>query len=292
MKPFHIISMSLLFLLLAIGTLRAQEVTHTVQRGETLSSIAGKYGVTVDKLKEANPTTKSYVYVGMKLIIPQAAGSKQAVDKTQKSQGNRSIKEQKVPQKAQVPKVEKSKQKTYKYQSERGQISEGENRKELIDGILSLQNASYASIRAFYIPISYGFGLGMEVSDILGIPIGIGASYWNATYKADNISIGGSVYDMTSSIKAASIFLTYCQRFYLGGIDLYISPNSGIELDMPQYYLSDAKVYNASKLGLRFNPTVGYQIINGLSAEIGFLGTLYAFKSFGCNMTLGVSYRF
>lgn len=48
----------------------AQQVTHVIQRGETLESIAQKYQVTVDAIKQANPDTVNMIYVGMKLVVP------------------------------------------------------------------------------------------------------------------------------------------------------------------------------------------------------------------------------
>lgn len=48
----------------------AQQVTHVIQRGETLESIAQKYQVTVDAIKQANPDAVNMIYVGMRLIIP------------------------------------------------------------------------------------------------------------------------------------------------------------------------------------------------------------------------------
>lgn len=48
----------------------AQQITHTIQRGETLASIAQKYGVTEAAIKQANPEASNMIYVGMKLIIP------------------------------------------------------------------------------------------------------------------------------------------------------------------------------------------------------------------------------
>lgn len=49
----------------------AQQVTHTIQRGETLESIAKKYNVSVNALKRANPDAEELTYVGMKLVIPK-----------------------------------------------------------------------------------------------------------------------------------------------------------------------------------------------------------------------------
>lgn len=49
------------------------ETTHKIQAGETLESIATKYGVTVEAIKKANPRTVRYVYAGMVLTIPDLA---------------------------------------------------------------------------------------------------------------------------------------------------------------------------------------------------------------------------
>ena len=43
---------------------------HTVRRGETLSSIAQKYGVTVSALRQANNISGDRINVGQKLKIP------------------------------------------------------------------------------------------------------------------------------------------------------------------------------------------------------------------------------
>jgi hypothetical protein len=49
----------------------AQEViTHTVERGETLESIAQKYHVTKSDIKKNNPYVEDAFYVGLKLYIP------------------------------------------------------------------------------------------------------------------------------------------------------------------------------------------------------------------------------
>ncbi len=45
--------------------------SHTVQRGETIESVAEKYGISVSDLQQANPSTVEYFYAGMKLVIPR-----------------------------------------------------------------------------------------------------------------------------------------------------------------------------------------------------------------------------
>lgn len=49
---------------------QSQTVTHVVQRGETLESIAESYKVSVEDINKANPNADGIVYVGMKLNIP------------------------------------------------------------------------------------------------------------------------------------------------------------------------------------------------------------------------------
>ncbi|MBO5249415.1 MAG: LysM peptidoglycan-binding domain-containing protein [Muribaculaceae bacterium] len=48
----------------------AQEKTHVVKKGETLASIANTYGISVESLQNANPDSKSFLYVGMSLKVP------------------------------------------------------------------------------------------------------------------------------------------------------------------------------------------------------------------------------
>jgi len=60
-----------IFAIMSISMAMAQQVSHTVQRGETLESIAHKYNITVEKLKQANPDASEMFYVGMKLNVPQ-----------------------------------------------------------------------------------------------------------------------------------------------------------------------------------------------------------------------------
>ena len=48
---------------------QSQTVTHVVQRGETLESIAEYYKVSVEDINKANPNAEGIVYVGMKLKI-------------------------------------------------------------------------------------------------------------------------------------------------------------------------------------------------------------------------------
>ena len=59
----------------AIAGAQTQQATHIVQRGETLESIAEYYHVSVDDINKANPNAEGIIYVGMKLVVPQAAAT-------------------------------------------------------------------------------------------------------------------------------------------------------------------------------------------------------------------------
>lgn len=65
------ISTILTILVLALS---ASARSHTIAQGETVQSIAGKYGLTVDDLKKANPQVRYYVN-GVILTIPEATKS-------------------------------------------------------------------------------------------------------------------------------------------------------------------------------------------------------------------------
>ncbi len=55
-------------------SISAQETkTHIIQRGETIESIAKKYGISEADLKEANPDIKKFYYAGMSIVIPVKA---------------------------------------------------------------------------------------------------------------------------------------------------------------------------------------------------------------------------
>ena len=65
----RVLFLSFILLANSLGAL-AQQKTHVVARGETLVSIAKKYGLSEVELKAANPNL-SVVFTGIKLVIPE-----------------------------------------------------------------------------------------------------------------------------------------------------------------------------------------------------------------------------
>ena len=60
----------------AIGTVQYTGATqrHTVTRGETLSGIAARYGVSMATLRELNNLKRDVVWVGQRLKVPAGSG--------------------------------------------------------------------------------------------------------------------------------------------------------------------------------------------------------------------------
>lgn len=58
------------------GMAQNQTITHVIQRGENIESIAEYYKVSIEDICKANPDVNDIVYVGMKLIIPQTQQQK------------------------------------------------------------------------------------------------------------------------------------------------------------------------------------------------------------------------
>lgn len=56
----------------SIPTIAQTVVQYTVERSETIASIAKKYGTTEAKIIELNPEAAHFIYVGMKLTIPSS----------------------------------------------------------------------------------------------------------------------------------------------------------------------------------------------------------------------------
>lgn len=74
-----IIKAWLLCLIFVGNVLHASVIEHTIQRGETLESIAGHYNVSIDSIKSSNPQLAQLYYVGMVISIPQADTTHEAV---------------------------------------------------------------------------------------------------------------------------------------------------------------------------------------------------------------------
>lgn len=90
----------LLFFSLLLSLAVMSQNTHIVQRGESVSSIAKKYNVSIGALEEANPDIISFFYVGMSLSIPSEGRVMEERDKTNIDVGT--VKEEKASVKSTI----------------------------------------------------------------------------------------------------------------------------------------------------------------------------------------------
>jgi len=63
----------LLFLTLSLFVFSQNYIEHTVEKGDTLYSLAKKYGVTVDKIQNLNPDAKNGIKLGSVILIPKSS---------------------------------------------------------------------------------------------------------------------------------------------------------------------------------------------------------------------------
>ena len=84
--------LSFALMLASLSMLAQTSQSHTVQRGETIESVAKKYGISVSDLQQANPSTRDYFYAGMKLVIPRKANT-QNVTQTPSSNSTTNVSE-------------------------------------------------------------------------------------------------------------------------------------------------------------------------------------------------------
>lgn len=62
----------MLFFYAVVANAQDKKTIHIIKRGETIESVANKFGISIEDLIEANPSANDYFYVGMKLTIPKS----------------------------------------------------------------------------------------------------------------------------------------------------------------------------------------------------------------------------
>ena len=80
-------------------------IMHTVARGETLYSIAGKYGVTVSDIEQKNPMLSGGLKANMELIVPVQRSKVEGVNPSLEKEANNLLSQQRPSQRVDVMKV-------------------------------------------------------------------------------------------------------------------------------------------------------------------------------------------
>ncbi len=168
MKQF--IALFILFCWSSLILYSQNTTIHIVTKGETLKTIAKIYGVSQEAIIEANPTAKTYVYVGMKLTIPKTT------KETEISSDNSSTKEAKKGKNEQLTKTAPP------------QMKEVQSPCKFLS-FLEKVSMQRAGVYLFF--FQGGMGVGAEVSPIKNIPVGASVEYWfsstakNYSFSAD-----------------------------------------------------------------------------------------------------------
>ena len=132
MKKF----ISILFMLMlgvSLPCLAQSTQEHVVTVGEDFESIAEKYGITVQQLKDMNPKHRGVFYVGMKLNVPKverpepAAAPVVAAKKDKKAEAK--AKKEEAKAKKEASKKDKSSSKADKKSSKADKEAEKEAKK-------------------------------------------------------------------------------------------------------------------------------------------------------------------
>lgn len=144
-------------------------MSHTIQRGETLESIANKYGITVADLQKANPDIEGAFYAGVKLTIPVASHKLQTTEVEQNN--NSTKKDQQSDYAENVPKYNPNDDRTYTSEEDKIQC--------ILDmqlGYLILDNDESKFYGDFPFSLRLSMGARYNVDETFGVDAMIGYS--------------------------------------------------------------------------------------------------------------------
>jgi len=255
----------IIVLLLNISISVAQTAkTHTVQRGETIESIARKYNVTVDALKQANPNVKQTIYVGLKLNIPERQQmevpkeQQQAIvedsnasnlDNSVSTLGNTSIDNTSLTQVSKNKDIEDLKKVSIFYRMSYGFLKKPKGVKGYSDTYAIIMGANYNIVKEFY--------------------IGAGVGYTSSRFR----------FDIDSSTRAESDYhfvsvpIEIGGRLFLKGNSFALVPFAGLGMHIcvkAKSKLGKEKVDNDNGGKAGFDARIGIRLKVGEDFDIGF----------------------
>jgi len=171
-----------LFMLVSVSAALAQAQTakHIVERGETLETIAQKYGVTKDDIVKLNPDAAQFVYVGMELVVPVKSGQTTVSnDITQSAVGISNVEITKTNHKNNTQKESFSSLNSYSIILDvnyRATFSNADKGSYMVEGFFYKGNG-------WGLNAGIGANYGIVDSDYAGIQFIVGPSY---NYEIDN----------------------------------------------------------------------------------------------------------
>lgn len=279
--------------LLICNELSAQEtVKHVVQKGETISSIATNYGVTVAEITTLNPKAAKFLFVGMELQIPVKSKPAASVPA---SSGTTAVNSSAT---ASVPVTQQKQTPSYTSSTTADNIS-------YADAPYKNQSSSVRTQSTTVGHFTAGYNLSLEDkpkgTTAWGVSILLSMDeYLNDMFYVGlggGLSFGGSTYS-DNSYKATSMAYQLDFPVYFGitpidGIDLDTGPSfnwlvgGGTKLYVDGEKISESK-YSDDKELKRFTPTwrVSVRLFDYLYVGVN-IGLK---KDSGTSMTFGFSF--
>jgi LysM domain. len=237
----------LLMLMLCISVpCFSQTIEHVVDVGETFESIAQKYGLTEQQLKEANPKYRGVFYVGMKLNIPQ-----KKVETKQTTQPQPTVVPQQPAKSEQPaepqPTVQPQRSDTYTvretptyYNRPRNvELSSGSDYEPVDQGLMSFGRSNFTisgRYEEFLNDVFYYYSKRKDIKSQIGIegtysivvfsPFALEVTGFYTQYKVDPLAKSGEKTKVTHA--GIEGFATAYFLPYVGKLSDYFAPYAGI----------------------------------------------------------------
>lgn len=155
------IFITFILLFIFLGMSAQTTISHIVRRGETIESIAKKYEVSVEELQQLNPSTKKYLYAGMKLVIPSGSSTRQSTQ-------------------VQDPVVDDHSKRALTTEAEAVPYKEIKHK---ASNHSNLEKSSFSSI---------GITLGHDFTDVVGMTYGIQYQYFMSNGIGATLTVGAN----------------------------------------------------------------------------------------------------
>lgn len=242
----------------------AQSKSHTVARGETLQSVAQKYGVSEDAIRQANPNMGNMFYVGMKLDIPE---------KSEQNSGKRKkVKVQKEEVPAQPPIVKEEKWEVKNTNLPSSTLKSTDSEDKVKDGLWHIDY--YNSLKSGD-KGAYGFG-----ADGLGNKeegFGISMRIYTNLFLVDSdfsqfVTAWGANYHLKIENVGYILFPVMLSIYGYNAISFDDKGKKETKTKIGTGLLVSPYIAIGKKYGINIGPTFYVDFVNGESSWGGYIG--------------------
>lgn len=255
----HLVMVAIMFAMTSISAFAQSTVKHTVDRGETLATIAKRYGTTEARIIELNPDAAQFIYVGMELTVEVTAasdGKQNAAAPQSNPSGNAIFSSQSVSQNGD-------------YSSSYEDDFESARKESFFE--FGYTATTFDDVKASG---HYGFGwtaLNWKLAErfYAGLhfsPLNFNFGLVPSDYTTDIIELGPAFgYYITPKIAAVLKTDVLCELYFDENDNTKTSWGMGIS---PTLYVGD-------KCGIFLGPFINFPFSSGAKVDIGFSAGIY-----------------